>query len=398
MVDNTTMMKKEKINKFMINKACEAFGGRTVKRKEVLQLFAEDIAAGTIKKGAVWRLLNDQFRVGHGLFQYSVQKAEASVQKPQVVQNNQSAEMALANGVAAIGDASVYIPEKDETYVKWGQASVVEKVIRSGQFFPVFISGFSGNGKTFMVEQACANTKRNFIRVQITPETDEDDLIGGFRLIDGNTVFEKGPVIRAMESGAVLLIDEIDRATNKIMSLQGVLEGKPILLKKIGKMIHPAPGFNIIATGNTKGSGSEDGRYSAAGIIDESLLERFVININQAFPSRAIEKKIIFNHAEKYGLENAEKFLEELGLWGEVIRKTFEQGSLDDFISTRRLCHVVQTTAILQDPKKAIELCVNRFEDDTAEAFRDLFEKIASNDESVWNMINNNDQEESVIE
>jgi MoxR-like ATPase len=242
-------------------------------------------------------------------------------------------------------------------------------------FYPVFITGLSGNGKTTMVEQACAKLKKKYIRVQITPETDEDDLIGGFRLVNGETVFAEGPVIRAMKSGALLLLDEIDRGSNRIMCLQSVLEGKPVLIKKTGEVVHPVSGFNVMSTANTKGKGSDDGRFIAATIIDEAFLERFTITLEQQYPTAATEKKIVLKHMEKYGKTDTE-FADKLVVWSEAIRKTFVDGGVDELISTRRLCHIAQTFAIFNDKMKAIKLCIARFDDDTKEAFLDLYTKI----------------------
>lgn len=263
----------------------------------------------------------------------------------------------------------------DPTFVPWGAFKDITKVIQSEMFYPVYISGLSGNGKTFMVEQSCAKLNREFIRVQINPETDEDDLIGGFRLIDGETVFAKGPVLKAMENGAILLLDEIDRATNKIMCLQGILEGKPVVVKKTGETISPQPGFNVIATANTKGKGSDDGRFTAASIIDEAFLERFTISIDQQFPSPRVEQKIVTKHMEKFGSID-EDFAEKLVSWADIIRKTFYDDGVDEVISTRRLCHIVQTYSIFNDRMKAIDLCIARFDDDTKEAFLDLYSKV----------------------
>ena len=265
----------------------------------------------------------------------------------------------------------------DPTFVPWGSYVDIIKVIKSEMFYPVYISGLSGNGKTFMVEQAAAKLNREFIRVQINPETDEDDLIGGFRLVNGETVFQKGPVLKAMENGAVLLLDEIDRATNKIMCLQGILEGKPVLVKKTGEIVSPAPGFNILATANTKGKGSEDGRFTAASIIDEAFLERFTISVDQKFASPAIEKKILNKHFDKFGASDPE-FTDKLIDWADIIRKTFYDDGVDEVISTRRLCHIVQTFSIFNDRMKAIDLCIARFDDDTKEAFLDLYTKVDS--------------------
>ena len=266
---------------------------------------------------------------------------------------------------------------KDDTFVPWGAYHDVVKVIKSGMFYPMYISGMSGNGKTFMVEQACAKLKKEFIRVQINPETDEDDLIGGFRLINGETVFAKGPVLKAMENGAVLLLDEIDRATNKIMCLQGILEGKPVLVKKTGEVVKPQPGFNVVATANTKGKGSEDGRFTAASIIDDAFLERFTVSVDQPFASLSVEKKIVLNHMKKYNCID-DDFAQNLVTWADIIRKTFEDDGVDELISTRRLCHIVQTYAIFGKKIKAIELCIARFDADTQEAFSDLYTKVDS--------------------
>jgi hypothetical protein len=263
----------------------------------------------------------------------------------------------------------------DPTFVPWGAYGDVTKIIKSEMFYPVYISGLSGNGKTFMVEQAAAKLNREFIRVQINPETDEDDLIGGFRLINGETVFSKGPVLKAMENGAILLLDEIDRATNKIMCLQGILEGKPVLVKKTGETVTPAPGFNVIATANTKGKGSEDGRFTAASIIDDAFLERFTVAVDQQFPSVSVEKKIVLNHMKKFEAVD-ESFAENLVTWADIIRKTFYDDGVDEVISTRRLCHIVQTFSIFNDKMKSLDLCIARFDDDTKTAFLDLYTKV----------------------
>tara|TARA_Y100001937_G_scaffold19027_1_gene26268 strand:+ start:23333 stop:24481 length:1149 start_codon:yes stop_codon:yes gene_type:complete len=264
---------------------------------------------------------------------------------------------------------------KDPTFVPWGSFKDVVKIIKSEMFYPVYISGLSGNGKTFMVEQAAAKLGREFIRVQINPETDEDDLLGGFRLINGETVFSKGPVLKAMERGAVLLLDEIDRATNKIMCLQGILEGKPVLVKKTGEVVKPTKGFNVIATANTKGKGSEDGRFTAATIIDDAFLERFTVAIDQPFPSKAVETKIVSKHMEKFGKTDKD-FADMLVTWADIIRKTFYDDGVDEVISTRRLCHIVQTFSIFNDRMKSIDLCIARFDDDTKAAFLDLYSKV----------------------
>jgi len=265
----------------------------------------------------------------------------------------------------------------DPTFVPWGSFKDVTQIIKSEMFYPTYVSGLSGNGKTFMIEQACAKLGKEFIRVQINPETDEDDLLGGFRLINGETVFAKGPVLKAMESGAILLLDEIDRATNKIMCLQGILEGKPVLVKKTGETISPAKGFNVFATANTKGKGSDDGRFTAASILDDAFLERFTISIDMQFPGLAIEKKILSKHMVKFDVEDIE-FVTKLVTWADIIRKTFYDDGVDEVISTRRLCHIVQTFSIFNDRMKSIDLCVSRFDEDTKIAFLDLYTKVDS--------------------
>jgi MoxR-like ATPase len=331
--------------------------------------------------------IKDELRVGRG--QYDVRLLGVSV--PEVAPSDPNAAPApvvAPKSVAALRAATivniqktfadveeVYIPKNDPTFVAWGEYKMVKTVIDSKLFFPIYISGLSGNGKTMMVEQACAKAKREFVRVQISPETDETDLIGGFRLVDGETVFYKGPVVKAMERGAVLLIDEIDRGSNKIMCLQGVLEGKPVLIKKIGQVIIPAPGFNVIATANTKGRGSEDGRFSAANIIDEAFIERFVATIDQPYPSNAVEKAIVLKHMDLFGVSDLE-FADKLVAWSQIIRKTFESDGVEEVVSTRRLCHIVKAHSIFKDRAKSIAMCIARFDEDTRAAFSDLYSKI----------------------
>jgi MoxR-like ATPase len=270
------------------------------------------------------------------------------------------------------------VPAKDKNYVPFGEFKMIEKIIVSGKFFPVFISGHSGNGKTFMVEQACSKAKRAMIRVQMSRETDEDDLIGGFRLIEGETKFMKGPVLRAMELGALLLIDEADRADpGKAMCLQGILEGKPYYMKKTGEIVKPADGFNIIVTANTKGRGSDDGRYVAATMLDDAWLERFPITIEQEYPSPVIEKKILTNYLNDGTMtEDDKSFIEHLTVWSDIIRKTFTEGAIDELISTRRLVHIAQTFRMIGERQKAIRLCINRFDEETKTAFLDLYTKV----------------------
>ena len=267
------------------------------------------------------------------------------------------------------------IPEKDDTFVKFGNFNDVKKIISSRLFYPSFITGLSGNGKTFSVEQACAQLGRELIRVNITVETDEDDLIGGFRLVNGDTVWHNGPVIEALERGAILLLDEIDLASNKILCLQSILEGKGVFLKKIGKRIEPASGFNIIATANTKGKGSDDGRFIGTNVLNEAFLERFPVTFEQEYPAPAAEAKILMKVANAHGVDD-DNFISRLVDWGDIIRKTFYDGGIDEIISTRRLVHIIRAYSIFQDKAKAISVCVNRFDDETKQAFLELYDKV----------------------
>ena len=269
-----------------------------------------------------------------------------------------------------------YVPEKDSNYVPFGNAPSLKKIINSRQFYPVFITGLSGNGKTLGVEQACAQLNRELIRVNITIETDEDDLIGGFRLVNGDTVFHNGPVVEALERGAVLLLDEIDLASNKILCLQSVLEGKGVFLKKTGRYVKPAAGFTVIATANTKGKGSDDGRFVGTNVLNEAFLERFPITFEQDYPSPVIEQKILKN----VGCELT--FAENLVKWAGVIRKTFFDGGVDEVITTRRLVHIAQAYSIFGDRLVAITNCVNRFDDDTKQSFLDLYTKVDAGEEN----------------
>jgi hypothetical protein len=271
------------------------------------------------------------------------------------------------------------IPEKDDTFVSFGNFSDIKKIIQSRLFYPAFITGLSGNGKTFGIEQACAQTGRELIRVNITIETDEDDLIGGFRLIDGNTAWHNGPVIEALERGAILLLDELDLASNKILCLQSILEGKGVFLKKIGKWVKPASGFNIFATANTKGKGSDDGRFIGTNVLNEAFLERFPVTFEQDYPTVAIEKRILTNVAESLSIPMVSEhtnFITHLCTWSEIIRKTFNDGGIDEVISTRRLVHILRAYSIFGKKEKAIKVCLNRFDDETKSTFTELYDKI----------------------
>ena len=297
-----------------------------------------------------------KYRVGKGRY-----NLELKVEKEVVKQIEKAYEAPAAVQL---------VPEKDDRFVSFGNFPLLKKIIKSGIFYPSFITGLSGNGKTFGVEQACAQLGRELVRVNITVETDEDDLVGGFRLVNGDTVWHNGPVIEALERGAILLLDEIDLASNKILCLQSILEGKGVYLKKIGKVVKPAPGFNVIATANTKGKGSEDGRFIGTNVLNEAFLERFALTFEQEYPSAATETNILKK------LCKDDKFCARLADWADIIRKTFYDGGIDEIISTRRLVHIIQAYKIFGDKVKAIQLCLNRFDDETKQAFLDLYDKV----------------------
>jgi len=262
------------------------------------------------------------------------------------------------------------IPQKDDNFVSFGNFSDIKKIIKSGLFYPTFITGLSGNGKTFCVEQACAQLSRELIRVNITIETDEDDLIGGFRLVNGETVWHNGPVIEALERGAILLLDEVDLASNKILCLQSILEGKGVFLKKIGRFVTPADGFNVIATANTKGKGSDDGRFIGTNVMNEAFLERFPVTFEQSYPTPATEQRILNS------LCSDGQFCKHLVDWADIIRKTFYDGGIEEIVSTRRLVHIVRAYNIFEDKSKALQVCINRFDDDTKASFLELYDKV----------------------
>ena len=267
------------------------------------------------------------------------------------------------------------VPAKDKNFVSFGNYPDVKSIIKSDKFYPVFLTGLSGNGKTMSVTQACADLKKELIRVNITIETDEDDLLGGFRLKDGHTVWANGPIIEAMERGAVLLLDEIDLASNKIMCLQPVLEGSGIFVKKINKWVQPKKGFNVIATANTKGQGSEDGKFIGTNVLNEAFLERFPVTFEQEYPAAKTEQKIVATKLKSAGKAD-DKFATNLVTWADVIRKTYKDGGVDEIISTRRLVHIAEAYSIFKNKMKAIEVCTNRFDDDTKTSFVDLYTKV----------------------
>ena len=267
------------------------------------------------------------------------------------------------------------IPKKDPTYVTFGHFKDVKSIIESKIFYPIFITGLSGNGKTSMVREVCAKLKRDMVRVNITVETDEDDLLGGFRLVNGETVWQDGPLIVAMKTGALALIDEIDLASHKIMCLQPILEGQPIYLKKINQVVYPAEGFNVVATANTKGKGSADGRFMVTNILNEAFLDRFAATFYQEYPSTNAEAKILKKQfASKEMVED--DFVDKLVKWADVIRKAFKDGAVDEIVTTRRLIDIVKTYSIFNNKMKAITMCLERFDDETRDSFADLYTKV----------------------
>ena len=300
-----------------------------------------------------------------------VKEVQVNVPAPvvQVPQESMSVNLVMSSNIENL------VPSKFEGFVPWGHTSTIKQIVKSGLYYPLFVTGLSGNGKTLMIEQIHAEMKKELIRVNITIETDEDDLLGGFRLINGETKFVPGPVIEAMNRGCTLLLDEIDLGSNKLMCLQPVLEGKGVYLKKVNQWVTPKKGFNVMATANTKGQGSDDGMFIGTNVLNEAFLERFAITLEQPYASIAIEKKIIVGAMKKYGKVD-EKFADNLITWADVIRKTFADGGIDSVISTRRLDHIAKAFAIFSDKAKSIELCCARFDTDTKESFLDLYSKI----------------------
>ena len=326
-----------------------------------------------------WCAMNDitYQTVTKKLKEFKVTKGKWNLEvTQQVVEEIEAAFVAPAAAPAVVAPlAQNLVPMKDETFVKFGPFADVKKIIQSKLFYPTFITGLSGNGKTFSVEQACAQLNRELIRVNITIETDEDELIGGFRLVDGNTVWHNGPVIESLERGAILLLDEIDLASNKILCLQSILEGKGVFLKKIGKWVKPAAGFNIIATANTKGKGSEDGRFIGTNVLNEAFLERFPVTFEQSYPHVKIEEKMLRLHSASVGVHD-DGFIKKLVDWADIIRRTFYDGGIEEIVSTRRLVHIIRAYSIFKDKAKAIQNCVNRFDDETKQSFMELYDKV----------------------
>ena len=361
--------------KRFVDLASAKYGEGAVMTRDEVKAFVKEADLGWVS----W-FVRAPYRVGTGKFKLPVNGDMIAPVKPKklkvpVMKNSEIGEESV---VAYHNPTENLVPDKDPLYVPFGNFNDVYSIIKSGRYYPAFITGLSGNGKTFMVEQACAKAKREYFRVNITVETDEDDLLGHYALIDGNTVWQDGPVVKAMERGAILLLDEIDLASSKIMCLQPVLEGKGVFLKKVNRFVSPSVGFNVLATANTKGKGSEDGRFIGTNILNEAFLERFPITVEQEYPSMSVERKILDKVFASLDITEYGDFAEKLVTWADIIRKTFYEGGIDEIIATRRLVHIVNAYAIFGDRKKAIEMCIARFDDDTKTSFLDLYSKCDS--------------------
>ena len=328
-----------------------------------------------------WLIKNTDYKVGKSLFKLPTESDVATTSKSsgesEKVLTTKAPETETKSEAAYVVSSLTgdIVPKKDPVFVSFGNYPDVKSIIKSKMFYPVFITGLSGNGKTMGVTQACAENKRELIRVNITIETDEDDLLGGYRLKDGQTVWQNGPVIEAMERGAVLLLDEIDLASNKIMCLQPILEGSGVFVKKINRFVKPAHGFNVVATANTKGQGSDDGKFIGTNVLNEAFLERFPITFEQSYPKPSVEEKILVATLKAAGKTDND-FCKKLVTWADVIRKTYFDGGVDEIISTRRLVHIIQAYAIFNKKMKAVEVCTNRFDDDTKNSFIELYTKV----------------------
>ena len=340
----------------------------TYKSDTVTRSQINDLVKSKKIKNPSW-LKSDKYKVGRGSYKLPMDTDEVETE----IVETEKTESQAAYIVSSLTDNVV--PLKDKDFVSFGNFADVKNVITSKKFYPIFITGLSGNGKTLAVTQACAVAKREMIRVNITIETDEDDLLGGYRLRNGETVWQNGPVIEAMERGAVLLLDEIDLASNKIMCLQPILEGSGIYVKKINKFVKPKFGFNVLATANTKGQGSDDGKFIGTNVLNEAFLERFPITFEQEYPAAKTEQKIIATKLKSAGKAD-EKFATNLVTWADVIRKTYKDGGVDEIISTRRLVHIAEAYSIFKSKMKAIEVCTNRFDNDTKTSFVDLYTKV----------------------
>ena len=339
---------------------------------ELQSLFGSDLSAGDIRGYCASRDVNYQ-TVTRRLEPFKTDRGRWNLEVTQ--EQVEQIERTYQAPAALPAVEQNLIPDKDDTFVKFGNFNDIKKIIASNLFYPTFITGLSGNGKTFSVEQVCAQLKRELIRVNITIETDEDDLIGGFRLVNGETAWHNGPVVEALERGAVLLLDEIDLASNKILCLQSILEGKGVFLKKIGKFVKPTAGFNVVATANTKGKGSDDGRFIGTNVLNEAFLERFPVTFEQSYPAPATEQRILEGVALDLGVEDRD-FCKRIVDWADIIRKTFYDGGIEEIISTRRLVHIIRAYSIFNDKAKAIQVCTNRFDDETKQCFLELYDKV----------------------
>jgi hypothetical protein len=333
-------------------------------------------------------LKSDKYKVSRGVYSLPIAGNDFSPSLTEVPLVEEPVNEVVSKAAFVVSSLiGNIVPDKDPVFVPWGYFKDIKKIVSSKAFYPIFVTGLSGNGKTMNVSQACAAANRECIRVNVTIETDEDDLLGGYRLQDGQTVWQDGPVIEAMKRGALLLLDEIDLASNKIMCLQPILEGNGVFLKKINQFVKPAKGFNVIATANTKGQGSDDGKFIGTNILNEAFLERFPITIEQAYPTNKIEEKILLNVMSDKKLTSAvdNEFAKSLVTWADIIRKTYYEGGVDELISTRRLVHIVEAFSIFKSKMKAIEMCTNRFDLDTKTSFLDLYTKIdGGEDVSSW--------------
>ena len=374
----------------MLNTKQQEFVDYAVKKFGTAELTVTELKEANAHFGCKyapqWLIKNADYKVGKSIFRLPTESnmvsnkasVETTVPETEKVLTTKAPETETVSQAAYVVSSLTgdIVPKKDPVFVSFGNYPDVKSIIKSKMFYPVFITGLSGNGKTMGVTQACAENKRELIRVNITIETDEDDLLGGYRLRDGQTVWQNGPVIEAMERGAVLLLDEIDLASNKIMCLQPILEGSGVFVKKINKFIKPAHGFNVIATANTKGQGSDDGKFIGTNVLNEAFLERFPITFEQSYPSVAIEQKILVATYKNSTGKSDDDFCKKLVTWADVIRKTYFDGGVDEIISTRRLVHIIQAYAIFGKKMKAVEVCTNRFDDDTKNSFIELYTKV----------------------
>ena len=391
-------MTNNEMKKEYFDKLTSRFGSSDFSIKQAKELF-EEFGFGDVKKSdgnfsAPWIYVhthvlckNKSPNGGRGQYRISgsvdavKKEVKKSIKKDMdiinesVVTPTQEAQPAVMSMAKLKPSVVNLIPKKDPQYVSWGHFKDIKSIIESKVFYPIFVTGLSGNGKTSMIREVCAKLKRDMVRVNITVETDEDDLLGGFRLVNGETVWQDGPLVVAMKTGAVALIDEVDLASHKIMCLQPIMEGQPIYLKKINEVVHPAEGFNIVATANTKGKGSADGRFMGTNILNEAFLDRFSATFYQEYPSTSQEEKILKKQFAKYEISE-DDFVSKLVKWADVIRRSFKEGAVDDIVTTRRLIDITKTFSIFNNKMKSISLCLERFDDETRDSFADLYTKV----------------------